>query len=78
VPQDACFDTAFHAGMPPAVLGVAINQQRNDAARGEDADISAGSAPVRTLVITAREDIEIARQVGAALSADAHPHVRPS
>lgn len=48
-------------------LGVAIDPERNDQARGHDADISADSAPVRTLVITAREDIEIARQVRAAL-----------
>lgn len=52
-------------------LGVAIDPERNDQARGSsgnDADISADSAPVRTLVITAREDLEIARQVRMALS----------
>jgi acetate kinase len=52
-------------------LGVAVDPERNDRARGggseNDADISADSAPVRTLAITAREDIEIARQVRAAL-----------
>ena len=42
-------------------LGVAIDPDRNTAAAG-DTDISAASASVRTLVITAREDIEIARQ----------------
>jgi acetate kinase len=47
-------------------LGVAINEAGNAAAT-PDADISAASAPVRTLVIAAREDIEIARQVRAAL-----------
>jgi acetate kinase len=47
-------------------LGVAIDEARNAAATA-DADISAPSAAVRTLVITAREDVEIARQVGAAL-----------
>ena len=47
-------------------LGVAIDEARNAAAT-TDADISAPSAAVRTLVITAREDIEIARQVRAAL-----------
>jgi acetate kinase len=56
-------------------LGVDVNAQRNDRARcggsGNDADISADSASVRTLVITAREDIEIARQVRAVLSAGA-------
>jgi acetate kinase len=44
-------------------LGVEIDDDRNDAAAADDADISAGPARVRTLVITAREDIEIARQV---------------
>jgi acetate kinase len=49
-------------------LGVAIDEACNAAATA-DADISAASANVRTLVITAREDIEIARQVRAALGA---------
>jgi acetate kinase len=47
-------------------LGLAMDEARNGAATA-DADISAPSASVRTLVITAREDIEIARQVRAAL-----------
>ena len=47
-------------------LGVAIDQARNAAANA-DADISAPAAAVRTLVITAREDVEIARQVRAVL-----------
>jgi acetate kinase len=47
-------------------LGVAIDQERNDAADGE-CDVSAASASVRTLVIPAREELEIARQVRAAL-----------
>ena len=47
-------------------LGVAIDPDRNTAAAG-DTDISAASASVRTLVITAREDIEIARQLRTAL-----------
>jgi acetate kinase len=46
---------------------VAIDPARNEAAAG-DADISAPAAGVRTLVITAREDVEIARQVRAALA----------
>ena len=49
-------------------LGVAIDPARNDEATGGDTEISAASARVRTLVITAREDIEIARQVREALS----------
>jgi acetate kinase len=47
-------------------LGVAIDPGRNDTA-SSDAEITAGPASVRTLVITAREDIEIARQVRALL-----------
>jgi acetate kinase len=43
-------------------LGVAVNPGRNAAARG-DADISAAGAPVAALVVTAREDLEIAREV---------------
>jgi acetate kinase len=46
----------------PAFLGVLLEGQRNQAATG-DADISASGSPVATLVITSREDIEIARQV---------------
>jgi acetate kinase len=48
-------------------LGVAIDPARNEAATTGDAEISAAPAKVRTLVITAREDIEIARQVRVAL-----------
>jgi acetate kinase len=47
-------------------LGVDVHPGRNLAARG-DGDISADSAAVRTLVVTAREDIEIARQTRAVL-----------
>jgi acetate kinase len=47
-------------------LGVAIDPERNDAMA--DADISAAGAAVRTLVITAREDLEIARQARAVLA----------
>ena len=43
-------------------IGVAIDAGRNAAARG-DAEISAPGAAVRTVVVTAREDAEIARQV---------------
>ena len=42
-------------------LGVAVDEERNKAAHG-DASISAPGSPVQTLVITAREDIEIADQ----------------
>jgi acetate kinase len=43
-------------------LGVAIDQERNLAASG-DAEITAAGARVRTVVVSAREDLEIARQV---------------
>lgn len=44
-------------------LGVAIDQGANRGAPGGDADLSAAGAPVRTLVLTAHEDLEIARLV---------------
>jgi acetate kinase len=46
-------------------LGV-VHEERNRAAV-TDTDISTGQAPVRTLVVTAREDIEIARHTRATL-----------
>ena len=45
-----------------AYLGVRLDADRNDSASG-DADVSAAGAAVRTVVVTAREDLEIARQV---------------
>jgi len=48
-------------------LGVAVDEGRNATAQ-PDCDISAPGAAVRTLVITAREDIEIARQTRAVLA----------
>jgi len=48
-----------------AFLGVAIDHQRNDMFHGDgdaDADITSAGATVRTLVITAREDLQIARE----------------
>lgn len=47
-------------------LGVAVDQHRN-ASAASDADVSADGAPVRTLVLTAREDLEVARSVRAVL-----------
>jgi acetate kinase len=47
-------------------LGVALDDAANDAA-GADAEIGAPGAPVRTLVVEAREDLEIARGVRSAL-----------
>ncbi len=48
-------------------LGIMIDSERNNDVTA-DAEISAASASVRTLVIAAREDIEIARQVRTALN----------
>jgi acetate kinase len=42
-----------------AFLGVGVDAHRNAAARG-DCDITAGGAAVRTLVVSAREDLQIA------------------
>jgi acetate kinase len=56
--------SAAAAGL--AFLGVHIDSERNRATA--DADISAPAARVRTLVITAREDVEIARQARQVLA----------
>ncbi len=65
----ASASTSRRSGPGPrrASSAAAIDEQRNQAA-SSDADISAPGAAVRTLVITAREDIEIARQVRATLT----------
>ena len=47
-------------------LGLAVNSGQNEAARG-DANVSAPGAPASVVVVTAREDLEIAAQVRAAL-----------
>jgi acetate kinase len=52
-------------------LGVAIDDGANQSVTG-DADISHPEASVQTIVITAREDLEIARQVRGALNAQPH------
>jgi len=52
-----------------AFLGVALDGERNRQARS-DAEISAAGAAVRTLVLAAREDLEIAHEVRALLGAD--------
>ncbi|TQM79073.1 acetate kinase [Saccharothrix saharensis] len=51
-----------------AFLGVAVDPDRNDHADG-DTDITAPDSGVRTLVVTAREDLEIARGTRTALRA---------
>jgi acetate kinase len=48
-------------------LGVALDAAANAAATA-DAEIGAPGAAVRTIVVTAREDLEVARQVRAALA----------
>jgi acetate kinase len=50
-----------------AFLGVAVDPARNTSA-APDAEISAAGAPVRTLVVRAREDLVIARAARAALA----------
>ncbi len=52
-------------------LGVSIDADRNEATA--DAIISGDSAPVPVLVVTAREDIEIARQAREVLERDRQP-----
>jgi acetate kinase len=56
-----------------AMAGLGFLGVRGDAARNEgghgDREIGAAGAPVRSLVISAREDLEIARQVRSALGA---------
>jgi acetate kinase len=49
-------------------LGIAIDAQRNSVAR-EDLDITAAGGTARTLVITAREDLQIAREARQLLHA---------
>ena len=51
-----------------AFLGVGIDPEANERADG-DADISRAEARVRTVVVTAREDVEIARQAADVLAA---------
>jgi len=51
-----------------AFLGVAIDTARNDAAR-HDRDITASAAAVQTLVIGAREDLQIAHEARQVLDA---------
>jgi acetate kinase len=49
-------------------LGLAIDEQRNRATAG-DADVSSSGASAKTLVVLAREDLEIAGQARATLGA---------
>ena len=47
-------------------LGVQVDPERNAVARGDD-EIGADGTRARTLVIAAREDVQIAREVGRVL-----------
>lgn len=49
-------------------LGVAVDPERNAAATGGEASVGAPDAPVATLVVEAREDLEIARHTRALLA----------
>jgi acetate kinase len=48
-------------------LGAHLDDEENDAVADADRDVSYPGAPMRVLVVHAREDLEIARQVRAAL-----------
>ncbi len=56
-------------------LGIAIDHERNEAATS-DAEIGSPGGAVRTLVIAAREDVQIAREVRLALGAAEGPSSR--
>ena len=67
-------DVRARAAERLAYLGVALDERANRADPGDgprDRDVSAPGAPVATSVIAAREDLEIARQTGEALSPSA-------
>jgi acetate kinase len=51
-----------------AFLGLAIDETKNRDIEGKDADVSAGGAAARVLVVHSREDLEITREVRALLS----------
>jgi len=65
-------EVRYRAASGLGLFGVAIDAERNATAAG-DADIGQSDARVRTLVITAREDLEIARQVRAVMSRHSDP-----
>ena len=54
-------------GFRPGAPGRRVEPDANERAGG-DADVSATGAAVHTLVVEVREDLEIARQVRAALA----------
>jgi acetate kinase len=60
-----------------AFLGVSVDPARNEDAR-DDADVTAGGSAVRVLVVTAREDLEIAAGVRGCLEEGRPGHGRAS
>ena len=54
-------------------LGIAVDPERNTVATGTDGEISRAGAAVRTIVLTAREDLEIARQTRSVLAPEDGP-----
>ncbi|MDQ1708645.1 MAG: acetate kinase, partial [Frankiaceae bacterium] len=48
-------------------LGVALDTARNDDVHGIDSDLTRTGAPVRTLVVAAREDLQIAQEARSAV-----------
>jgi acetate kinase len=61
VRAEACAGLAF--------LGIRLDLVKNEDPGSDDADVSAPDARVRTLVVRAREDLQIARAVRAVLDA---------
>ncbi|WP_086824057.1 acetate/propionate family kinase [Allokutzneria sp. NRRL B-24872] len=60
-------------------LGLGIDERANaEAVRGVEGEISSAGSRVRTAVVRAREDVEIAAQTRAVLGADARPPSGPS
>lgn len=64
--RSAALRQAAAAGL--SFLGVELSREANEDGRG-DRDISAADAPVRAVLVRAREDLVIAREVASVLSA---------
>jgi acetate kinase len=61
------------AGEGLGFLGISIDDARNAGGQADDYEITADGAPVRALVVAAREDLEIAAQVRTVLSRQGQP-----
>ncbi|WP_410665491.1 hypothetical protein [Amycolatopsis sp. lyj-84] len=59
---------AVSQGKRLGYLGVTLDPERNRSAHG-DTDLTATGSAIRTLVITAREDLQIARETRCAAPA---------